>query len=169
MRIRDATPADLPAIVAIYNSTIPSRMVTADLEPVSVESRHDWFAAHSPDRWPLWVAEDGDVLGWLSFSRFHPRPAYAATAELSVYIDERHRRRGLGKILLERAVAQAPQIGVTNLIALIFAHNRPSLALFANHGFVEWGHLPRVCVLDGVRRDVVILGRSTGADQYGAA
>ncbi len=163
MRIRDAHPADLPAIVGIYNSTIPSRMVTADLEPVSVESRHEWFAAHSPERWPLWVAEDGELLGWLSFSKFHPRPAYAATAELSVYIDERHRRCGLGKVLLERAVAHAPQIGVTNLIALIFAHNLPSLALFAKHGFVEWGNRPQVCLLDGVQRDVVILGRRVGA------
>jgi phosphinothricin acetyltransferase len=164
MRIRDASPADLAGIVAIYNSTIPSRMVTADLEPVSVESRHEWYAAHSPERWPLWVVEDSGLLGWLSFSKFHPRPAYAATAELSVYIDERHRRRGLGKALLERAVAHAPQIGLTNLIAMIFAHNQSSVALFTNHGFVEWGNLPRVCVLDGIQRDVVILGRRVGAD-----
>lgn len=163
MRIRDASPADLPAIVAIYNSTIPSRMVTADLEPVSAESRHEWYATHSPERWPLWVIEDGGMLGWLSFSKFHPRPAYAATAELSIYIDERHRRRGLGNVLLERAVAHAPQIGVTKLIALIFAHNQPSVRLFANHGFAEWGHLPGVCLLDGVERDVVILGRKVGA------
>jgi phosphinothricin acetyltransferase len=57
IRIRDATAADLPAIVDIYNSTIPSRMVTADLEPVSVASREAWFADHSPERWPLWMAE----------------------------------------------------------------------------------------------------------------
>jgi len=165
MRIRDASPADLPEIVAIYNSTIPSRMVTADLEPVSVESRRDWFAAHSPEHWPLWVIEqDGQPLGWLSFSKFHPRAAYAITAELSIYIDQRHRRRGLGKVLLERALAHAPQIGVANLIALIFTHNQPSVALFASHGFAEWGNLPRVCKLDGIERDVVILGRRVGGD-----
>jgi len=43
---RAATEADLPAIVEIYNSTIPGRMVTADLEPVTVESRRAWFQAH---------------------------------------------------------------------------------------------------------------------------
>ena len=167
MRIRDATAADLPAIVDIYNSTIPSRMVTADLEPVSVASREAWFAEHSPERWPLWVAEDdghdGQVLGWLSFSKFHPRPAYSITGELSIYIQAQHRGRGLGKVLLERAIAHAPQIGLTNLIGLIFAHNRPSVGLFAKFGFAEWGNLPRICVLDGAVRDVVILGRQVSA------
>jgi L-amino acid N-acyltransferase YncA len=43
---RDATLDDLAAIVAIYNSAVPSRQVTADLEPVSVERRLPWFHAH---------------------------------------------------------------------------------------------------------------------------
>jgi phosphinothricin acetyltransferase len=54
--IRDASEADLPAIVAIYNAAIPGRMATADTEPVSVESRRAWFAEHAPDSRPLWVA-----------------------------------------------------------------------------------------------------------------
>jgi len=81
---RDATLTDLPAIVAIYNATIPGRMVTADTEPVSVESRVPWFREHGGNR-PLWVVEEaGAVTAWLSFSSFYGRPAYAATAELSV-------------------------------------------------------------------------------------
>ena len=69
MEMRDATPGDLPAVVAIYNSTVASRMVTADTQPVSVESRRAWFEQHSPARRPLWVAlEAGTVVGWLSYS-----------------------------------------------------------------------------------------------------
>ena len=61
---RLATPADLPAIVAIYNSTVASRMVTADLTPVSVESRQRWFEEHRPESRPLWVLErDGADRG----------------------------------------------------------------------------------------------------------
>ena len=76
---------DLPAIVEIYNSTVPSREVTADTEPISVESRHAWFAEHTPERRPLWVAEEeGRILGWLSYSNFYGRPAYSGTAELSI-------------------------------------------------------------------------------------
>jgi L-amino acid N-acyltransferase YncA len=160
MRIRDATIQDLPVIVAIYNSTVSSRMVTADTEPVSVESRQKWFQDHQPGRRPLWVAEEeGLVRGWLSYSSFYGRPAYDATCELSVYVAPEARRRGLGRHLLLRAIEHAPQIGVATLLGFIFGHNEPSLRLFEKFGFVRWGHLPKVATLDGIERDVVIVGR----------
>ncbi|GLU35651.1 N-acetyltransferase family protein [Trinickia caryophylli] len=169
VRYRDATRDDLPAIVAIYNSTIASRQVTADLEPVSVESRFAWFDAHGPSRRPLWVAEDtagrGDsgVIAWLSFSDFYGRPAYARTAEISIYLDERARGRGLGTRLLAAALEAAPGLGIDTALGFIFGHNTPSLALFRRAGFEDWGCLPRVAVLDGVERDLVILGKRVGA------
>lgn len=78
---------DLPAIVAIYNDTIASREATADLEPVTVVSRFARFAEHTSERRPLWVMEvDGEFVGWISFSDFHPRTAYAHTVEISIYL-----------------------------------------------------------------------------------
>ena len=68
VKIRDAALADLPEIVEIYNSTVPSRRVTADPEPVSVESRHSWFREHDPGSRPIWVSEeDVEIAGWFSF------------------------------------------------------------------------------------------------------
>jgi phosphinothricin acetyltransferase len=68
MMIRHALESDLPAIVAIYNAAVPSRMATADLEPVSVESRLAWFQGRVPSQRPLWVVEtEGVIAGWLSF------------------------------------------------------------------------------------------------------
>jgi len=158
--VRDATEADLPAIVAIYNATIPSRMVTADLEPVTAGSRRAWFRAHNPESRPLWVAVDGgEVCAWLSLNSFYGRPAYRATAELSVYVAEIHRRRGLGGDLLARAISEAPRCGIRTLLGFIFAHNEPSLQLFARRGFERWGCFPRVAELDSVERDVVIMGK----------
>ncbi|MBI5691240.1 MAG: N-acetyltransferase family protein [Verrucomicrobia bacterium] len=158
---RLATLADLPAIVAIYNSTIAGRMVTADLEPVSVESRRAWFDLHQQPSRPLWVLADGaDAVGaWLSFDTFYPRAAYDGTAMIAVYVSEQHRRCGLGRRLLREAVAGAPALGLHTLLGYIFGHNEPSLRLFAAEGFVRWAHLPRVAVLDGVERDLVIVGR----------
>lgn len=161
MKIRDATEADLPAIVAIYNATIPSRMVTAELEPTTVEKRLPWFRAHSEDRHPLWVmaADAGDVAGWLSFNEFVPRCAYQGTAELSVYVAESFRRRGVGRQLLTHAISRAPSLDITAMVGLIFAHNTPSLKLFEQFGFERWGFLPRIARLDGVQRDLTIWGR----------
>jgi phosphinothricin acetyltransferase len=59
-------------------------------------------------------------------------------------------------------VAHAPPLGIETLLAFIFAHNSPSLVLFSRHAFARWGALPRVAVLDGVRRDLLILGRGVG-------
>ncbi len=160
MNVRDAAVDDLPAIVEIYNAAIPGRMATADLDPVSVESRRTWFAEHSPDHRPLWVLEDGgEICAWLSFQPFYGRPAYSATAELSVYVAPRAHRLGFGKILVQRAVEHAPRLGIRTLLGFIFGHNEPSLALFRGFGFETWAHLPRVAELDGVERDLLILGR----------
>lgn len=157
---RDATLDDLPAIVAIYNSTVPSRLVTADLDPVSIESRVAWFHAHGPQARPLWVVEaDGNVVAWLSFSDFYGRPAYSRTAEVSIYIAENARGAGLGKRLLHQAMEAAPALGIDTVLGFIFGHNAPSLALFKRFGFTPWGTLPRVATLDGVERDLLILGR----------
>lgn len=159
---RDATLDDLPAIVAIYNSTVPSRQVTADLEPVSVESRVAWFHAHGPQKRPLWVVEDrqnGSVIAWLSFSDFYGRPAYQRSAEVSIYLDERARGKGLGKQLLAASLAAAPALGIDTVLGFIFGHNEASLRLFRGFGFDTWGTLSRVAVLDGVERDLVILGK----------
>jgi L-amino acid N-acyltransferase YncA len=151
---------DLPAIVAIYNSTVPSREVTADTEPITVESRHAWFAEHTPEKRPLWVVEhDGRILGWLSYSNFYGRPAYSGTAELSIYIDESVRGKGLGRYFLAQAIAFAPSIGVHTLLGFIFGHNLPSLKLFEAFGFERWAHMPRVATLDGIERDLDILGK----------
>ena len=156
---RYAADSDLPAIVNTYNSTIAGRMVTADLEPVTVESRRHWFEQHSPDRRPLWVVmHGGHYAGWMSFNSFYGRPAYNGTVEVSIYLEADARGKGLGKACLTRAIEQAKQLGLHNLLGFIFGHNESSLQLFYKFGFTDWGRLPGVANMDGVMRDLVIVG-----------
>jgi L-amino acid N-acyltransferase YncA len=158
--IRDARAEDLSAIVEIYNATIPTRESTADIEPVTVSQRGAWFIAHSPERRPLWVLEqDREVAAWLSFKDFYGRPAYAATAEVGVYVRADCRRQGLGTRLLEEAITRGPALGLSTLLAMVFAHNASSVALFTHAGFERWAQLPEVARLDGRAADLVILGR----------
>jgi len=160
MRIRDAVEDDLPAVVAIYNTAVPGRQATADTSEVTVAERRSWFFDHSAERRPIWVAEEeGKVAGWLSFQDFYGRPAYRATAELSLYVDPGWQGRGVGRQLLAEALRRAPELGVKTLLGFIFGHNAPSLRLFAAHGFERWGVLPRVAQMDGTEHDLVIVGR----------
>src|SRR5258708_4940184 len=157
---RIARREDLPQIVAIYNATIPSRLVTADIEPVSVQSRVRWFEEHSANFRPLWVVESGgQISGWLSFTSFYGRPAYNKTAELSVYVRADCRKRGIASYLLTQAFAHASGLGIDTLLQGIFGHTLASLELFEKFGFERWGELPKVALVDGVERDLVIVGR----------
>lgn len=158
--IRDALLTDLPAIVDIYNSTIPSRMVTADTEPVTVESREKWFDEHSPATRPLWAVENqGEICAWVSFQSFYGRPAYNATAEISIYLHPEYRGKKLGGYLLQKAIKASPILQVKTLLGFIFGHNEPSVKLFTSLGFEKWAHLPNVAELDGIERDLLILGK----------
>ena len=159
MDIRFAIESDLPAIVEIYNASIPARLATGDTEPVTVEERRTWFAAHDVDRRPLWVAEqDGAVVGWVALQSFYGRPAYEATAEISVYVSPEHFGRGVGEQLKRRVIEECPRLGVRNVLAFVFGHNEVSLRLCEKLGFERWGLLPGVAELDGELRDLVILG-----------
>jgi len=157
---RNARIDDLPIIVDIYNSTIPSRMVTADTEPVSVADRLNWFNEHSPEKRPLWIVEyKGKTCGWVSLQSFYGRPAFNATVEISIYLHENYRGKGLGKIVLNKVIEECLKLGIDTLLAFIFAHNIPSVRLFSSFGFEKWGLLPQIANFDGVKRDLAILGK----------
>jgi L-amino acid N-acyltransferase YncA len=158
---RDANLNDLPGIVSIYNATIPGRMVTADLEPVSVKSKMDWFYEYTPDRRPLWVIENdqSEMLGWVSFQDFYGRIAYNATAEISIYIDTAHQGKGIGRQALQYSIDNCGHLQIKTLLGFIFAHNIPSLNLFYKMGFEDWAMLPNIANLDGIERSLKIVGR----------
>jgi L-amino acid N-acyltransferase YncA len=159
-KIRDAVESDLPAIIKIYNAAVATRVATAQLEQVTLEERRGWLKEHSADRHPFWVLEiDRQIAGWLTLKPFLPRCAYRGTAEMSVYVDQQFRRRGVGRTLLGQAIARGSSLRIKAMVGLIFAHNEPSLRLFEQLGFERWGLLPRIAQLDTVERGLTIMGR----------
>ena len=158
--IRHAVAGDLPAIVAIYNASIPGRLATADTEAVTVADRLEWFGTFNREARPLWVYEsDGKVVGWMGLRSFYGRPAYHRTVESAVYVAPDHQREGIARRLVHHALEECPKLGVANVLAFVFAHNMPSVTLFEAYGFGRWGLLPKVCEMDGREHDVLILGK----------
>lgn len=158
--MRLAVKSDLPAIVAIYNSTVSTRQSTADTVEVSVDSREEWFRQHTPDKRPLMVHEqDGRIIAWVSFQSFYGRPAYDHTAEISIYISPEHRGKGLGKALLGEALSMPPSLNIRTVVGFVFSHNEPSIRLLKSCGFESWGRLPNVAEMDGKEYSLSILGK----------
>jgi len=162
---RNGVPEDLPRVVEIYNFAVATRECSCDLDPTTLQARRESFMAHTPAHRPLWVAEDQDapgqgVVGYLGFFHFmNERPGYFITADLAIYLHPAYQNRRLGTYLLGQAIQHAPSLGVEVLAATIFASNQPSIALFARHGFERWGYMPRVARLEGVERDLLMMGR----------
>jgi phosphinothricin acetyltransferase len=162
MRIRIASEDDLPQIVEIYNQAVEQRGATADLNPLTVESRRQWFRGHTPSSWPIWVADrDGSVAGWCSLSPYRPgRLALRHTAEISYYVHKAHRRQGIAWQLIEHAIGQCPLLNIRHLMTFLLDINTPSIRILQQFGFSQWGHLPNVAEIDGQTCGHLIYGRS---------
>ncbi len=155
---RNADLDDLPVIVEIYNSTVAGRLVTADTEPVTVDQKMQWFLSHSNTRPVRMISFANETIGWVSFQDFYGRPAYAGTAEISIYLAEQHRQKGWGHQVLKDAISWCGDLEIHTLLAFIFAHNQRSVTLFEKNGFTEWGHLKNVALMDDKFYSLVILG-----------
>ena len=160
LQFRLAEPADGAFIAGVQNQAIPGGRVTAQTEPYTAEERTAWLATHDAARRPVYIVELADEpVGILSLSDWHPRQAYAITAEISVYLHGPFQGRGLGKKILAFADDAARQCGIEVLLAVIYHVNVPSLALFGKAGYIQWGYLPHVARHQEGIRDVCILGK----------
>jgi L-amino acid N-acyltransferase YncA len=146
MVFRDATITDLGRIVEIYNTTIHTRMVTADTEPVTTESRIAWFHEHNAitGRFGLLKMRKADHrLGKFSI--------FLWKARLCCNCRDQHLFRSITtwERIGQRSFAipsrRQKHFGIKTLLGFIFAHNEPSLKLFRNAGFEDWAHPAKYC------------------------
>jgi len=152
--IRAFEERDWPAVKAIFEQGVATRRATFETEAPSWE---DWDGAHLPLR--LVAEEDSDVLGWAALVPYSSRECYRGVAESSVYVAERARGLGVGRVLMERLVHDSEEAGYWTLQAGVFPENEESLALHRRVGFRVVGVRERIGRLDGEWKDVVLLER----------
>lgn len=156
--IRAANDADLPAIRDIYNYYVLHSTCTYELEPETLADRRAWFDLHSPERYPVVVADlSGHVAGWGSLSKFRDRAAYAPTVEASVYVANELHRRGVGRAILQDLIERARRANFHSLIGGASADQTASLALQERLGFTRVACLKEVGYKFGRRLDVVFM------------
>lgn len=140
IRVRPATPADLPAINQIYNYWVDRSPATFDLEHMTPEWREGWYRDRVEAGYPVLVADaDGQVAGWVCLSRWSPKKAYAKTADESIYVADAFRGKGVGTLLLSTILEEARRMDLHVVMAGVVACQEASLALHRSLGFVEAG------------------------------
>jgi L-amino acid N-acyltransferase YncA len=153
--LRTLEPVDWPEVERIFAEGIATRMATFETVTPSWE---DWDAGHL--RAPRLVATlEGEMVGWAALSPVSRRAVYRGVAEVSVYVADRARRRGVGRALLNTLIERAEAAGLWTLQAGIFAENVPSIRLHEEAGFRLVGRRERIAELDGRWRDTVIYER----------
>jgi phosphinothricin acetyltransferase len=139
INLRKATIEDLPEILAIYNEVIKTSPVTFDLQEQTVEERTEWFSGFD-EKHPFLVAEvDQQVVGYSYLAPFRTKPAYAHTAESSIYVHEAYRKQGVAFMLMQELIRQAKQLNYHVIIAGIANDSKPSAALHQKLGFEKIG------------------------------
>ncbi len=158
--VRDATDADLPAILAIYNDAVVNTTAIWNDVVVDLVNRRAWFDTRLAQGYPVLVAaEEGAVLGYASFGDFRAFDGYRFTVEDSVYVAEAARGRGVASLLLAALIERAQALGKHVMVAGIAGDNAVSIRLHARHGFVETARMSEVGIKFGRWLDLVFMQR----------
>ena len=156
--IRLATEHDLPEILDIYNDAILNTTAVYDYTAHTLEMRQAWFSAKQRDSYPVFVAEvDGAVAGFSSFGPFRAWAAYKYTVEHSVYVAQRFRKRGIGRLLVKTVIDSARQMDRHVILAGIDSANEVSIRMHKQLGFIETTTLKQVGYKFGRWLDLVFM------------
>ena len=155
--IRKAIYTDVPAIAGIYNEAILTTTATFDTEPKTTAAQRKWFKAHGPKNPILVAVEGGKVIGWASLSAYSDRCAYSGTAELSVYVKEKFRNRGIGRKLMQAVLEEGKKVGLHTVISRIAGGNDISIHLHRQFDFADIGTMKEVGNKFGQLLDVSLM------------
>lgn len=160
MLIREATHADLPAILTIFNDVIATSTAVYLDNPVTLEDRIQWLEGRQAQGYPVLVAEEqGTVLGFASFGDFRAYHGYRYTVEHSVHLAEAARGKGIGSALVQALFPYAQALNKHVMIASIDAANEGSIRFHERLGFTSGAYLPQVGYKFGRWLDMVFMQR----------
>ena len=158
MVLESLTASDWDAVRAIYLEGIATGNATFQQ---SAPEWDQWDAGHLK-KCRLVARANGAILGWAALSPVSGRCVYGGVAEVSVYVTEQARGRGVGAALVAALVRESEQAGIWTLQAGIFPENQVSIKLHLNAGFRVVGTRERLGSMSGHWRDVVLMERRSG-------
>jgi L-amino acid N-acyltransferase YncA len=157
LTLRKTTLDDLGQITEIYNDAIEKTTATFDTEPKTQEEQEKWFANHDASHPVLIAEQDGLIVAWASLSQWSDKCAYCDTAEISLYVKEEYRGKGIGKQLMKAIIQEGKTAGLHTVIARIAGSNKISADLCRSFGFQYIGTMREVGKKFGNFLDVHIM------------
>ena len=153
--IRSITKDDVFACLSIYNYEVEHGVATLDLEPRTLEEWHEWYNAHSDEHHPIIVGTIDDVVvGYASLSPYRTKDAFKSTVELSIYIHQGYRGKGVASKLMAHILEHAKETETLHtVVSVITAGNAASTALHERFGFTYCGLTPQVGFKHGKYQD----------------
>ena len=156
--IRNATPADAPAIAAIYNDAVRNTTAIWNEVEIDAANRVAWMQARQAAGLPVLVLEEeGEAVGYASYGPFRAFDGYRGTVEHSVYVRSDLRGGGRGRGLMEALITHARAAGYHVRVGAIEAGNAGSIALHRKLGFTHVGTMPQVGQKFGRWLDLALL------------
>lgn len=158
--IRPATIADRPAMLAVYNYEILNGVALFEITPKSPYDWEQWCRSHGLGNHFLLVAAStdvpGGVAGFAGLGAYRDKEAYAATVELSIFVEQSCRRQGVGRALMEAVVAAArARDDIHTIVSVITGTNAASRALHEACGFRCCGTIHEAGLKAGRLLDIV--------------
>ncbi len=161
MLIRDATAADLPEILAIYNDVVATTTAIYDERASTLEERRAWFENRHRHGLPVLVVDfGGEVVGFSSFGEWRSRWGYRFTVEHSVHVRADCRRQGFGRALIEALFPRAAALAMHVMIAHIDSEAIASCRLHERLGFERVGTFRQVARKFDRWLDLVVMQRA---------
>jgi phosphinothricin acetyltransferase len=157
--IRDAVPADLPAVRDIYNDAVLNTTAIWNEQPVDLANRQAWFDARQAQAYPILVAVDqlDAVVGYASYGDWRPFEGFRHSVEHSVYVRADQRGNGLGPKLLTELIERARAGNKHVMVAAIESGNTASIRLHDRLGFKITGQMPQVGIKFGRWLDLTFM------------
>ncbi len=149
-------------IKRIYEEGIATALATFE---TSASSWEEWDKNHLPIC-RLAIVTKNEVCGWTALSPVSKREVYKGVCEEAVYVSEKFRGKGLGKILLQTLIRESEAKGIWTLQAGIFSDNKSSIALHLKNDFRIIGVREKIGQLNGVWKDTILMERRSKIVNY---
>lgn len=153
MEIRPITKDNFSEVVEIYKQGLATNIATFQNDLPQWE---DWNKGHL-DFCRISIYENNKMLGWTALTPVSSRCVYAGVAEVSVYIAQNERGKGIGKILLNELITQSEANGIWMLQSGIFSENQSSIKLHEKCGFRMVGYREKIGKKNGIWKDNILM------------